>query len=173
LVAGNQEEAARVRQCRKHPETAASLNNLASLYQMQGLDLRAEPYCRRTLAICTEILGENNPLTAVRLHNLAVGYQLRAEYETARKHSARALAILEAIPGGNHPSTAASRNNLGMTCLALAKLEDAEQLLTQSLAARTPIPRRPGLTWAFYTQNFRIGTVRNPCCGKRRQSRRR
>jgi tetratricopeptide (TPR) repeat protein len=47
----------------QHPHTAASLNNLARLYEAQGRYDEAEPLCQQALAIRKARLGEQHPYT--------------------------------------------------------------------------------------------------------------
>ncbi len=53
-----------------HPDYAASLNNLAALYEEMGDYAKAEPLYREALAIDKRALGENHPDYATSLNNL-------------------------------------------------------------------------------------------------------
>src|SRR5215813_7612663 len=66
-----------------HPDTAASLNNLALLYVLQGKYGEAEPLYKRALAIRERRLGADHPDTATSLHNLAELYRSQGKYEEA------------------------------------------------------------------------------------------
>ena len=76
-----------------HPDTATSLNNLASLYQAQGKYAEAEPLFQRALAISEQQLGKDHPDTASSLNNLAGLYQAQGKYAEAEPLYQRALAI--------------------------------------------------------------------------------
>ncbi len=54
-----------------HPDTASSLNNLASLYEHQGEYAKAEPLLKRALTIYEQVLGPNHPTTIVVRNNYA------------------------------------------------------------------------------------------------------
>jgi len=54
----------------EHPDVAASLNNLASLYDAKGDYARAEPLYQRSLAIFEKALGTEHPEVATLLDNL-------------------------------------------------------------------------------------------------------
>ena len=95
-----------------HSDTAASLNNLAGLYQNKGRYDEAESLYLRALKICEEQLGENHPDTATSLNNLAALYENKGRYDEAESLYLRALKIYEEQLGENHPDTAASLNNL-------------------------------------------------------------
>ncbi len=58
-----------------HPNTAASLNNLAMLYQAQGKYEQAEPLYQRALAIYEQQLGATHPTTQTVRENYASFYK--------------------------------------------------------------------------------------------------
>ena len=62
----------------EHPDTATSLNNLASLLQAQGDLAGARPLYERALAIREKVLGAEHPDTATSLNNLAACCRPRA-----------------------------------------------------------------------------------------------
>ena len=71
-----------------HPDTAASLNNLAGLYKNKGRYDEAESLYLRALKIHEEQLGENHPNTATSLNNLAELYK-------SQKRNSEAIPLLE------------------------------------------------------------------------------
>ncbi len=74
---------------------AASLNNLAALYQKQGHYAEAEPLYQRSLAIREKALGPEHPDVAKNLDNLALLYQAQGRYAEALGSIRKAAAILE------------------------------------------------------------------------------
>jgi len=63
----------------QNPETAGSLNSLATLYFQTGAYEKAEPLYQQALQIRQKTLGPEHPDTATSLHNLAgLYYQMRA-----------------------------------------------------------------------------------------------
>ena len=66
-----------------HPDFAASLNNLAALYQAMGSYTQAEPLYRQAMEIRCVALGEAHPDFAASLNNLAMLYQLMGNYAQA------------------------------------------------------------------------------------------
>lgn len=76
-----------------HPSVAASLNNLALLYDTQGQYAQAEPLYKRSLAIREKALGPNHPDVAVSLENLAVLYRKTDREKAAQELEKRAAAI--------------------------------------------------------------------------------
>ena len=55
----------------RHPDTAASLNNLATLHRNMGNHKAAIPLLTRALEIREAVLGPRHPNTATSLNNLA------------------------------------------------------------------------------------------------------
>jgi len=117
-----------------HLDTAASLNNLAALYDHQGRYERAEPLCQRALAICEKTLGPDHPTTATSLNNLALLYDNQGRDEQAEPLYRRALQIREKALGPDHPNTAASLNNLAELYRNQGRYELAEPLYQRALA---------------------------------------
>ena len=64
----------------EHPNVARSLNNLAVLYNAQGLYGEAEPLHKRALAIVEKTLGPEHPYVATSLNSLAGTYQAQGRY---------------------------------------------------------------------------------------------
>src|SRR5208282_2764145 len=71
----------------EHPDTATSLNNLASLYWKIGEYAKAEPLLEEALRILQKVLGSEHPDTATSLNNLAF-----LEFDLGRIDKATALA---------------------------------------------------------------------------------
>ncbi len=78
---------------------AASLNNLAVLYDNQGRYAEAEPLYERALAIQEEVLGAEHPDVAVSLNNLAALYYAQGRYAEAEPLYERALGVGEKVFG--------------------------------------------------------------------------
>ncbi|PIB09882.1 hypothetical protein AMR42_11895, partial [Limnothrix sp. PR1529] len=70
-----------------HPNTAASLNNLAGLYESQGRYEAAEPLFRRCLEIVLEKLGQDHPNTQTVLGNFVTFVQTVIETDRAAELS--------------------------------------------------------------------------------------
>ena len=76
-----------------HPDVAASLNNLALLYEAQGEYAKAEPLYKRSLAIKEKTLGPDHPDVATSLENLAGLYRSTDRPKLAEPLEARAAKI--------------------------------------------------------------------------------
>jgi tetratricopeptide (TPR) repeat protein len=120
----------------EHPDTAASLNNLAVLYYDQAQYNDAEPLFRRALAIRESVLGPEHPNAATTLNNLAELYRTQGHHQEAEPLYRRALAIREKALGTEHPDTAGSLNSLAVLLDNQGKPAEAEPLYRRSLAIR-------------------------------------
>ncbi len=117
-----------------HPDVAASLNNLAELYQSQGRYTEAEPLYQQSLAIFKQQLGDNHPDVAQSLHNLALLYEFQGRYAEAEPLYQQSLAIFKQELGDDHPSVAASLSLLAALYQRQGRYTEAEPLYQQSLA---------------------------------------
>src|SRR5439155_948526 len=91
-------EALRIRQeilGESHPDYAASLNNLARLYQDMGDYARAEPLLRQAVEIRKKALGESHPDYAASLNDLATLYLAMSDHARASLLLAESLRIIE------------------------------------------------------------------------------
>lgn len=116
-----------------HPQTASSLNNLASLYCVQGRYGEAEPLYQRALLITEEQLGASHPGTATFLNNLAALYESQGRYEEAEPLYQRALLIAEEQLGASHPETATFLNNLAGLYESQGRYGEAEPLYQRAV----------------------------------------
>jgi len=117
-----------------HPDTAASLNNLAGLLQAQGDYSGARPLYERALAIWEQALGSDHPDTAASLNNLAGLLRAQGDYSAAMPLYERALAIDEAVYGDDHPNIATDLNNLAGLRRAQGDYAAARSLYEHALA---------------------------------------
>ena len=75
------------------PTTATLLNNLATLYRVQGRYAEAEPLMKRAFAIREKELGPEHPDVGESLNNLALLYYAQGRSADAEPLYERALAI--------------------------------------------------------------------------------
>ncbi len=118
------------------PDTANSLNNLASLYKAQVDYDKALPLYKRALAIYEKTLGKDHPDTANSLNNLALLYNNQRDYDKALPLCQRALAIREKALGEDHPDTAISLNNVAGLYDNRGEYDKALPLYKRALAIR-------------------------------------
>jgi tetratricopeptide (TPR) repeat protein len=65
-----------------HPDTAISLNNLATLYSEQGKYTKAEPLLKRALTIYEQLLGTGHPTTqTIQANYMALLNTMKSEGE--------------------------------------------------------------------------------------------
>ena len=117
-----------------HHDTAASLNNLASVLQLQGDIAGARPLFERALAIYEKDLGPEHPDTAAGLNNLALLLRDQGDLQGAQPLLERALAIKEKVLGPEHPDTAAGLNNLALLLRDKGDLGGARPLFERAVA---------------------------------------
>jgi tetratricopeptide (TPR) repeat protein len=67
----------------KHPDTSASLGNLATCLCNMGLYEEALPMSQRALAIGVPLLGLNNPQNKLQIHSLATILRHMGQYAAA------------------------------------------------------------------------------------------
>ncbi len=64
----------------EHPDTLASMNNLAGVLDSQGKYEEAESMNRQTLARREKVLGEEHPNTLTSMNNLALVLDSQGKY---------------------------------------------------------------------------------------------
>jgi tetratricopeptide (TPR) repeat protein len=121
----------------EHPNTASSLNNLASLYQSMGKYYDAEPLYLRSLAIRTQHFGAESAATANSFDNLGGLYKAMGKYAEAELLHTLSLNIFEQTLGRGHIDTAICLKNLAEVKRVMEKYIESEQLYIESIAIRT------------------------------------
>jgi tetratricopeptide (TPR) repeat protein len=119
-----------------HPDTALSLNNLASLYSEQGKYVEAEQMYQRALGIEEQQLGKTHPDTASSLNNLGILYYRQGKHTEAEQMYRRALGIEEQQLGKTHPDTVQTLSNLAVLYKAQGKYKEAESFYGRTLTIR-------------------------------------
>ena len=118
----------------EHPETLASMANLANVYSSQGRYEQARTLHEQALAAKRRMLGAEHPNTLNSMTNLAIVYLRQGRYEQARTLHEQALAAKRRMLGPDHPDTLASITNLANVYLRQGRYEQAETLYEQALA---------------------------------------
>jgi tetratricopeptide (TPR) repeat protein/transcriptional regulator with XRE-family HTH domain len=119
-----------------HPDTAISLNNLASLLRDQGDLAAARPLYERALEISERVLGPDHPATAIGLNNLALLLRDQGDLVAARPLYEQALEIRERVMGPDHPAAATSLNSLASLLRDQGDLAAARPLFERALEIR-------------------------------------
>ncbi len=76
----------------EHPDTAATYNNIALVYDSQGDYSKAREWYHKALAICEKVLGTEHPSTAATYDNIAGVYSRQGYYAKAMEWYHKALA---------------------------------------------------------------------------------
>lgn len=85
-----------------HPDVAACLSNLGSLYFAQGDFKQAEILCKQSLEITEKALGVNHPTFAAALENYAVLLRKINRESEALELESRAKAIRTTAASHDH-----------------------------------------------------------------------
>jgi tetratricopeptide (TPR) repeat protein len=129
---------------RDHYDVAVTLNNLAALYQAQGIGGKPEPLYRRALAIKEKLLGPDHPDVAMTLNNLGVFYRAVGKFAEARLCSERAARIFEKALGASHPKVATALwNYAGLLRAEASEVEKRARRIEADLKA-TAAPAKTG-----------------------------
>ena len=97
-----------------HPDTLASLNNLANSYSDLGDYNKACKLQNAVYNASKEILGETHPDTLASLNNLTNSYSYLGDYNKAYKLQNAVYNARKEILGETHPDTLTSLNNLAI-----------------------------------------------------------
>ena len=122
-----------------HPDTLASVNNLAIACQEVGRKAEAVRLHERALAGRVRVLGPDHPDTLASRNNLAAAYQQMGWAAESITSFRRALAGREAVLGPDHPDTLASRNNLAAACQEVGWAAESIALFERTLAGRVRV----------------------------------
>jgi eukaryotic-like serine/threonine-protein kinase len=139
-TAAEQELAARALYARHrgpdHPDTLASMNNLAASYEGLGRYAEALRLYEETLALRKAKLGPDHPDTLASMNNLANSYYDLGRHAEALKLREETLALRKAKLGPDHPDTLSSMNNLANSYDDLGRHAEALKLREETLALR-------------------------------------
>ncbi|RYP62421.1 hypothetical protein DL769_007310 [Monosporascus sp. CRB-8-3] len=117
----------------KHPDTLASMNNLAAVLRREAKYEMAEQIHRQTLELRKTVLGEKHPETLDSMNNLALVFGDQGNYEEAGQMLRQTVELRELALGTKHPDTLWSMNNLANVRNSEGKYEEAEQMHRQTL----------------------------------------
>ena len=80
----------------EHPNTLASMNNLANVLQEQGQWQEAEQIHREVLEVRRIVLGQEHPDTLASMHNLAIVLQEQGQWQEAEQMHREVLELSSA-----------------------------------------------------------------------------
>ena len=119
-----------------HPDTLASMNDLALGYHDAGNLDSALPMYEETLKRRKAKLGADDPDTLQSMNNLASGYRDAGKLDLALALYKETLERGKAKFGPDHPGTLQSMNNLALGYQAVGKLDLALPLYRETLERR-------------------------------------
>ena len=130
----------------QHPDTLASMANLASTFWNQGRWTKAEALQAQALELCKSTLGPKHPHTLTSMANLASTFSSQGRWTEAEALQAQALELCKSTLGPEHPDTLASMGNLALTFWNQGRWTEAEALQAQALelCKSTLGPEHPG-----------------------------
>ena len=137
----------------EHPDTLASMNNLANVYLVQGHYDQARTLHEQALAARQRVLGAEHPDTLTSMANLANVYLSQGHYDQAQSLSEQALAARQRVLGAEHPDTLDSMNNLANVYSRQGYYDQAQSLYERAAAGlermflAIPTPKEPAATW--------------------------
>lgn len=123
----------------EHPDTVASMNKLALIFDNQGNYREAERMHRQILTILEKRLGGEHPTTLTSMFNLALALESQGINVEAERIHRQVLQHREKILGKEHPDSFASMNELALALYNLGKYGEAEQLHRHVLQQREKI----------------------------------
>ncbi len=128
-----------------HPETVASLNNLAEALQAEGKFEQALPFCEEAFRLADATLGREHADTLTSMSNLATAREGIGRRSEAIAMTEQVLSIRRRRWGPTARQTLSSANNLAMmyleddqTAKALPMLEEVLKLAAVSLGESDP-----------------------------------
>jgi hypothetical protein len=119
-----------------HPDTLASMNDLALGYHDAGNLEKALPLYEETLERRKAKLGADDPGTLESMNNLASGYRAAGKLDLALALYQETLERGKAKFGPDHPGTLQSMNNLALAYQAAGKFDLALPLYRETLERR-------------------------------------
>ena len=117
-----------------HPDTLASMHNVANCYYALGRHPEALKLREETLALMKVKLGLDDPKTLGAMSNLSVSYATVGEKDKALRLNEEALAILKAKFGPDNPATLRSMNNLAGLYSGFGRHDKALKLGQETVA---------------------------------------
>jgi len=117
----------------KHPDLGACLNNLSTVYMLEGKLTEAEATMRKTIALWKGLVGEGSAPEAQVLNNLAWLLDQQGKSAQAEETARRALEIRRKVWGHKHKDVAESLHMLAYVLQRRGKLDEAEKYQREQL----------------------------------------
>ncbi|EDN05636.1 conserved hypothetical protein [Histoplasma mississippiense (nom. inval.)] len=120
----------------EHPDTLASMGNLAAIYWSQERWKEAEELDVQVVDISQRVLGVENRDTLACMANLASIYWNQGRLKEAEKLDVQVVEISQRVLEAEHPDTLVSMANLASTYLCQGRWKEAEELNVQVVEIR-------------------------------------
>ncbi|KAI0123363.1 kinesin light chain 1 [Xylariales sp. AK1849] len=117
----------------KHPNTLASMGNLAHMLGILGKSEESEQISRQTLKLSQGVLGPEHPNTLASMNNHTLVLGRLGKYKESEQISRQTLKLSQGVLGLEHPSTLVSMNNHTLVLGRLGKYKESEQISRQTL----------------------------------------
>ena len=114
-----------------HPDTLASIANLASTLWNQGRWNEAEELFTQEMTTRMDVLGQDHPDTLASVANLASTFWNQGRWEKAEELELQVLERQKRLLGSEHLDTLASMANLASTFCSQGRWKAAEELEVQ------------------------------------------
>ena len=124
---------------KEHPDTLASITNLALSLGQQGKFVEAEALGRQTLQLKEKVLGKEHPDTLASINNLALSFRLQGKFAEAEALDRQTLQLKEKVLGKEHPDTLTSMMGLASSLRSQGKFVEAEALDRQTLQLKEKV----------------------------------
>lgn len=118
---------------KEHPETLASMSNLASVLHSQGKYVEAEEMFRQVLNLEEKLMRKEHPSKLIIISNLALTLTYQGKYVEAEEMNRQILKLKEMVMGKEHRSTLMSMGNLVSVLCCQGKYVEAEEMSRQLL----------------------------------------
>ena len=116
-----------------HPETLASINNMAQLLEGQDKLDEAMLHYREVLDTRSRTLGDDHPQTLRSISNMGLLLQHQGKLDEAESYYRKALEGDRRVHGDEHPETLTSLNNMGLLLHSQGKLDEAEAYYREAM----------------------------------------
>jgi tetratricopeptide (TPR) repeat protein len=116
-----------------HPDIAADLEGLGTVYWAGGDLERAEAAFTECLRLQKDIFTEDNPVIVSVLNSLGVVRQALGRAEEAEQAFTECMRVLEATHGADHPATASCLSNMALLFEAEDRSDEALDAASRAL----------------------------------------
>ena len=116
----------------EHPDTLASLNNLAFAYGNAGNYEKQLGLNEKCYEVCKKVLGEEHPGTLSSMNNLASTYGNAGNYQKELEINEKCYELRKKVLGEEHPDALTSLNNLAGAYYSIGNYQKAIELNEKS-----------------------------------------